>query len=844
MVASAAAPLLRTNAEWAVWYAGVLGWHVFPVFEALPGGVCSCGGRTGCSPGKHPRVAHGLKDASADAEVVKRWWVQWPNASIGLRTGLYPDGTSGPVVLDSDSDDGDEWIRSIAWPPTVVARTGGGGWHYLVKRPPFRVTNKRGVLPGLDIRGDDGYIVLPPSTHVTGGLYQWEASPIEVAVCAAPDQALELLRGTVREAEVEVLEPTDDQPAPDEVVLRARRYLAAMPGAVSGQGGHDATFNAACVLTRGFGLSREQALAIMLQDYNPRCLPPWAWRDIKHKVFDAWANSTRSPGYLLGENVVDIASRQPVLVPDPEPEDARIVVEGGRLAIMTDEAETALLDAGTMYQRGGVLVRTVRSSATSVRGLHRHEGSLVIVMVEMAYLVGTLTRLIRFVKRDGRSGALRPVNCPPAVAETLLARRGEWAFPVLTGIAESPVMRPDGTILNTPGYDHQTGLFFDPGSTAFAPVEDTPSREDAVRASTVLTEVLREFPWKDARADLAAAVAAILTTFARQALSAAPIFVVSAPCPRTGKSLLCEVVGMIATGRQPAAMTQVDDEDEQRKRLLSVLMSGDPVLVFDNVEHEFGGPSICAVLSQPVFKDRVLGASRDIEVSTAVTFLANGNNLVLKGDITARAVPIYLDSGMERPEEREHEVDLYEEVPSRRGEIAAAALTMLRAYHLAGRPDMGLKQWGGGNLAEWSSLVRGAVVWCGMEDPTSGRQTIEQVDPVSVELNSLLSAWRGVFGNSIAAVCEAIDMSNYSYAGQDERQSSIDALREAIVEIADDRGKVNRRRLGRFIARYAGRVGVGGFYFWRDPQSGAHAVRWAVLTKGESPTVVNRKKPL
>lgn len=608
--------------------------------------------------------------------------------------------------------------------------------------------------------------------------------------------------------------------------FRAERYVARIPPAVSGNGGSNVTFLLAQRLVRGFVLEEPDALAL-LEPWNRRCVPPWDPPDLARKVHEAAAKGRLPWACMYGSEpeAAATAAATPALrlvsadaIPAERPP---ILVEGGRLHLSTDEAEAVLADDGDTYQRGGMLVRAVRSPKTDMRHFARREGTLVIVPLDAAYLSGKLTSLVSFERHDARSGRTKRIDCPSQIADLILARRGDWSLPILTGVTESPVMRPDGSLLTTPGYDTATGLLFDPGSTMFPAIPDQPSLLDAKRAVDTLAEPLREFPWRG-DGDLSAALSMILTPFIRASLPAAPIFVVSKTRPRSGGSLLQELVGMIATGRPSAVLTGVKDEDEQRKRLLAVLLSGDPIVLLDNVEGDLGGASLCAILSQPTFRDRVLGASRDVEVSTAITFLANGNNIILRGDITARTIPIFLDPQTDRPEETPHETNLYNEIPRRRGELVSAALTILRAYHVAARPDVGLRQWGGGNLSEWSERVRCALVWCGLPDPTAGRLHVEDTDPIRSALSGLLAAWHEAFADRPTTVAAAV-----AFAEQPGQYDHVKAgtLREALEEVAEEKGRISRRGVGRFLARYAGRI-EDGLRFVRGGDR-QHAVRWA-----------------
>lgn len=155
---------------------------------------CSCG-RAECeSPGKHPRTAHGLKDASRDPATICAWWRRWPDANIGILTG----SESGILVLDVDGKQGEESLIELArhgcpLPDTLTVRTGGGQHLCFLWPEGADVRNSQSkIAPGLDIRGQGGYVVAPPSLHACGRQYEVSESAIPSAPC--PECLLSLIR--------------------------------------------------------------------------------------------------------------------------------------------------------------------------------------------------------------------------------------------------------------------------------------------------------------------------------------------------------------------------------------------------------------------------------------------------------------------------------------------------------------------------------------------------------------------------------------------------------------------------------------------------------------------------
>jgi hypothetical protein len=145
------------------------GWAVLPV----------------AANGKRPLSRHGVRDASVEEPQIRRWWLRWPDANVGIATGA----PSGLVVVDVDLERGGAESLQILTcagrelPPSLRAETGGGGFHLFYRRPAGlvvpntagRLPNVAEPLPGIDLRGDGGYVVAPPSVHASGRPYRWSS---------------------------------------------------------------------------------------------------------------------------------------------------------------------------------------------------------------------------------------------------------------------------------------------------------------------------------------------------------------------------------------------------------------------------------------------------------------------------------------------------------------------------------------------------------------------------------------------------------------------------------------------------------------------------------------------
>ena len=218
-------------------------------------------------------------------------------------------------------------------------------------------------------------------------------------------------------------------------------------------------------------------------------------------------------------------------------------------------------------------------------------------------------------------------------------------------------------------------------------------------------------------------LSAVLTPLARHTFDGpTPLHVFDANAPGSGKTLLAELVSNVTMGDNIARMANPRDDDEARKRITALAIAGDSLVLIDNVNGGLGCSALDAALTGTRWQDRVLGSSQMIDLPLLVTWLASGNNVVLRADTSRRALHIRLRSNIESPESRTGfrypNVRAY--VRANRGKLLSAALTILRAWFVAGRPKAKLPAWG--SFEDWSGVVRQAIVFAGQPDPAATRQ--------------------------------------------------------------------------------------------------------------------------
>jgi putative DNA primase/helicase len=184
--------IFQSKIDAALAYAAA-GLAVFPV-HSVEHGQCSCGNPQCRNTGKHPRTPRGFKDATIDTKQVKSWWESFPFANIGIRTGKE----SGIFVVDIDGEEGFQWLHQQPFAITPMVRTGGDGLHVFFAYPADREikNSARKIAPEVDIRGDGGYVIAPPSNHASGNSYEWIQSLGEIPFAEAPQELLDQITAT------------------------------------------------------------------------------------------------------------------------------------------------------------------------------------------------------------------------------------------------------------------------------------------------------------------------------------------------------------------------------------------------------------------------------------------------------------------------------------------------------------------------------------------------------------------------------------------------------------------------------------------------------------------------
>ena len=490
-----------------------------------------------------------------------------------------------------------------------------------------------------------------------------------------------------------------------------------------------------------------------------------------------------------------------------------IVVNNRQLPEVTAEAIEALAahnDPPEIFVRAGRLVR-VRED---------ENGTPEIQPMDDPHVKGRLARVANYV-RTTEKGETKVI--PPDWLVKDVGQLPYWPFPSLEAVVEAPIMRPDGTIFDTPGYDPETRLYYRPGKGfEVGQIPTTPTQTDTQAAIRLLDEAVGEFPYEDG-ASAANVLALMLTPLVRQAVSGpVPLALIDKPQAGTGGSLLAETIAVIGSGRTAEMLGAPRDEEEWRKQITAKLAAGATMITVDNVEGSLYAPSLARALTARTWTDRVLGRSETVTVSQRATWIATGNNIQLRGDLPRRCIWIRLDARESRPWQRENfrHPDLLGWVTKNRSRLVHALLTLARAWFAAGRPKApNLPRLG--SFEGWSETVGGMVAFAGIPDFLGNlAELYDKADAGGLEWETFLYTW-----------WEELDASKpITVAELSKVISTNDDLRAALpgdlAEAFDKSAGGFSRKLGTALAKRAGtRYGDDGMHILRAGEF-RRAIRW------------------
>lgn len=338
-----------------------------------------------------------------------------------------------------------------------------------------------------------------------------------------------------------------------------------------------------------------------------------------------------------------------------------------------------------------------------------------------------ITRCADFVS-ETQSG-FTPTMPPKELLHSVLSNK-EFKLPPLNYVTTTPILAGDGRIIDTPGYDKNSGVYFHPVN-GIPTIPEKPNKGDGLQAARFLAdELFHDLPFED-RAEpgrrteanfwspsLANLMALFITPVVRLMVKRVPIAVITAPIGGHAKTLTAEIIARVATGKAPGlkGLPPNAKDEEVEKLIASSLRSGTQFTVLDNIEGRLRSPALCRAVTAEIFSSRLLGTNTTLELPVATTWVVTGNNIVLVGDLPRRAYWIRLNAKVTAPHLREgfKHKNLEKWVEANRQQLVGALLTMVKAWVEAGMPPAGkLPVFGG--FQEWVQVVGGVLNFCGVK---------------------------------------------------------------------------------------------------------------------------------
>ena len=363
---------------------------------------------------------------------------------------------------------------------------------------------------------------------------------------------------------------------------------------------------------------------------------------------------------------------------------------------------------------------------------------------------------VQFQKYDRQVRRWKDIDPPEKLIKTIIEIK-QWCFTTVVGIINSPTMRPDGSLLTTPGYDPETKLWYkSSGDLNLPSIPDNPTVEEAQKALKLLNELLTEFPFDEEEehhsVSHSAALAGIMTPVLRGALpTAVPLFAIIATEPRSGKTYLVHLISMVATGHIPVPIAGNENPEEMEKRIETAALSGRPIMHLNNLPNGMvvDSTGLAQLSTEGHIMIRKLGKHEEgLCDCKGTTVFLNGNNILIAADLVPRTVACRLNAQMEDPETRTFKDDPIERVRADRSAYLAAVFTIARAFKAAGYPKQECKVVAG--FEAWSRLVQQPLIWLGEKDPLGAMDELRAIDPTQDELQSLLSALRSCFAVGVS----------------------------------------------------------------------------------------------
>jgi hypothetical protein len=411
---------------------------------------------------------------------------------------------------------------------------------------------------------------------------------------------------------------------------------------------------------------------------------------------------------------------------------------------------------------------------------------------------------------DTFSEEVTPPN--PVLAAALALKTWPRLRP-LHGIVGAPVLRPDGSLLQAPGYDETTGLYL----ASKVPLDAVPAEPNGAQVTAarrlLLEDFMGDFPWVSP-ADKANYIGLLVTPILRSYLrTLIPFGVVTSTMPGSGKTILTCGLGMLYGQR---VLTWTRSDEELRKSITSVLADPVGTIIFDNLAEGtvIDSPVLARLITDRTWADRLLGKNATAAFQNDRVWAATGNNLRLGGDMRTRSVLVGLNPNMPRPEERTGfaipNLDQWILQPSNQRRILWNLLVLVADWTRQGaprQPGLTMRQ-----FTTWAEAVGGFLVCHGIPGFLANVETVRDIDDEDAAWAAFLGQWRKIHGDQRLT-------SNALRLSADTPHGGLDPWDGLFVD--DARGRMpSTKSLGKMLTGQIDRFH--GSYVLRSSKTGGH----------------------
>lgn len=703
--------------------------------------------------------------------------------NIGLRTGRI----SGIVVIDID--EGADLV-GLDLPATVEVETGSGGRH-LYYTTGLAVKNSVGKLAAhVDVRGDGGQVVYPPSIHPETGKRYWFFKPLDrTQMAPLPQWIIDYQRPVENRTKAQLTRYIDSA-------------ISLECNAVSGapEGTRNDTLNKAAFalgqLVSGGHVNAERVRVALRDAAEVAGLQP---SEIMHTISSGLEASKDSPRRIETRTLKPApAPRESgyLLIPGPHVTGLGEYIEQSNKSFSS--SVISRLPADCLYNKANIPGEIIGEPGS------REWAELKVDRARL--IVDTHIKLgAWFTARSGHHKGEQLMAYKPCTKDNggliMAAAQANPTIRKLNLLTSYPIYGP-GFERVAPGW--HDGIYYDepPALRGLAPITDIEIIQDT------FGELVVDFPFKD-EASRQNFFGLMLTPIVAPAVNGnRPLHLIIASLERTGKTKLAEeVLGGAVLGEQTAALQITDRDEERDKRLLALLLLGKTIIHLDNLPQRIDSAALASMLTATNYQGRVLGSTKIVNLPNNMTIVGSGNNLECSGEIVKRSVPILLQPRSPRPEARvsfQHP-NLVEHVRKARLGVLACLLGMVENWKKAGCPRHAARM---GGFESWSESIGGILKVNGFNQWRSNEGEWRQsANPESAELIDFVAAWHETHGYNLVSVADLI---------------KIAARADVFSSIVDSKimfGKFIRRRVNLPVERYIikkKRTGSGLFYQLSD----------------------------